>query len=251
MIMKRFLSLVLVVVTGILFAACGSFSRPKVLIGADATLPLFESYDPYDGLFYGFDIEVMEAIAARAGFEVEFVDVGYDELLARVGQCELDAGISAIAITDALRQQFDFSDPYYTAGHVLVVKEGNIEITGLESLPGMTVGTQAGSLSELEAGKIPGVDLNAYGNFALSFQELIGGYIDAVIADQPRALGYVNVKPNNLKIVGEVFGRLDYGVAVCKDRADLLAKINDGIAKLKANGTLERLVRKWVINRGQ
>lgn len=249
--MKRSFPLILIVLGGMLLAACGSLLGPTVRIGVDASLPLFESYDPSDGLFYGFDIEVMEAIAGKTGFRVEFVDVAYDELIASVGQCRLDGGISAIPIVEALRSQVDFSDPYYTTGHVLVVKQGNLEITGLDSLAGMTVGTQAGSLSEMEVAKIEGVDLNAYGNFSLPFKELINGYIDAVIADEPRALGYVDARPNNLKIAGGKFGSLDYGIVVCKERADLLEKINEGIAELKANGALDRLVEKWVVNRGR
>jgi polar amino acid transport system substrate-binding protein len=224
---------------------------PTVRIGVDGTLPPFASYDPYDGLFYGFDIEVMEALGSRAGFKVEFVDIRYDELISAVSRCELDAGISAIPISDDLTYQVDFSAPYYSSGHVLVVKKGNITITGLDDLDGMTVGTQEGSRSAMEVEQIPGVDLNAYGNFPLSLQELVAGYIDAVIADEAHALGFVDVKSNNLKIVGEKFGRLDLGIIVCKDRADLLAKINDGLSALEANGTLDRLVRKWVVYPGQ
>ncbi|CAG1000086.1 partial putative histidine-binding protein, partial [Anaerolineae bacterium] len=123
---------------------------PKIRIGVDPSLPSFEMLDPIENEFVGFDIELMQAIASKAGFDVEFVNVGFNQLIPFIGRCQLDVGISAIAITDELKQQVDFSNPYLTTGHVVVVKKGNLTITGRDRLSDMTVGTQTGTLSEIE-----------------------------------------------------------------------------------------------------
>jgi polar amino acid transport system substrate-binding protein len=245
------LALLLVSLVG---AACGPqtpASAPKVRVGVDATLPPFETLDPATNNPVGFDIDLIQAIARKTGLNIELVNKDASQVIAMVGQCQLDAGISAIAISAALEQKMDFSDPYYTTSQVLVVKKGNIVITGLDTLTGMLVGTQAGTPSEIEAGKQPGVQVQVYPSFYLAIQDLITGYTDAVIADRPHALVDVNKKPNNLKIVGDAFGSVNYGIAVCKQQAALLGSLNTGLAALKADGTLDRLIQKWITSSGQ
>ncbi len=75
---------------------------------------------------------------------------------------------------------------------------------------------------------------------------MISGSIDAIIADKPRALSYMRIKPNNLKTVGDEFGTVQYGIAVCKDRAELLQQINSGLKAIAADGTLDRITQKWI-----
>jgi polar amino acid transport system substrate-binding protein len=216
----------------------------------DPRLPPFETLKNNANEFTGFDIELMQAIAEKSGFNVEFINTG-GNLVTLVGQCNLEAGISALPIMDIFKKQIDFSDPYYTAGLVIVVKKGNITITNRDQLAGMTVGVQIGSVSEIEINKIQGALPKRFETQDMAFQDLIGGYIDAVFADSPRALSYVNVKRNNLKIVGAEFGGVEYGIATCKDQTSLLGKINAGLDIVKGDGTLERLVQKWGVNRGK
>jgi ABC-type amino acid transport substrate-binding protein len=217
----------------------------------DANLPPFEMLDSNTNELVGFDIELIKAVAERTGLEIEFVNNGYSQIITMISKCQLDAGISAIAIVDVLKQQMDFSDPYYTTGQVLVVKKGNITITGMDTLSNMMVGTQEDTPSQIEIGNIPGAQVQIYQSFNLAFQDLITGYIDAVIADKPHALIYVEKKPNNLKIVGEEFGSVNYVIAVCKNRPDLVEIFNNGLADITADGTLGKLTQKWITNSGQ
>ena len=260
--MKRLsLALVALLLIGVFLTACAApalpteksgarsnagFQSQKIRVGVDARLRSFEMLDPNENDFAGFDIELMQAIASKAGLDVEFVNVGFDQLITFIGRCQLDIGISAIAITDELKQQVNFSSPYLTTGHVVVVKKGNLTITGRDKLSDMTVGTQAGTLSEIETRKIVAAQVKAYPNFQLAFRVLTAGYIDAVIADKPHALSYVNIKPNNLKIVGDEFGSVNYGIALCKTRVDLTETINTALVAVKADGTLNSLKQKWI-----
>ena len=237
--------------TRVIPAANATLRANTILIGTDATFPPFESLDMDKQELTGFDIELIRAVAAKAGLEVKFFNFGINQLLAGLARCQYDGGISAIPISDVLKQQMNFSDPYFTVGQVMVVKQGNIKITGRDQLSGMLVGAQGGSPAANEILKIPGAQLKSYDSVDLVFRDLITGYIDAVIVDVPRAQSYANIKANKLKIVADEFASVSYAVALCNDRTDLLKKINDGLASVKADGTLDRLIKKWNIPKGQ
>jgi polar amino acid transport system substrate-binding protein len=224
-----------------------SAPRGKILMGIDATYPPFETVDYGKRELIGFDVDLIRAIAGKAGLEVEFANIGLDQVLAGVTRCQYDGGISAIAITDVLKQRLSFSEPYFAFGQVVVVKKGNVVVTGRAQLSGMAVGAQQGSPSAAEISKIAGAQLKTYRTFDLAFQDLMQGLIDAVIAERPLALNYVSTPANDLKIVGEEFAVVSYGIAVCTQKAELLKTVNDGLAAVKADGTLDALAKKWRI----
>ncbi len=93
---------------------------------------------------------------------------------------------------------------------------------------------------------IVGATSKPYDDIGLAFQDLINGQIDAVVADNPLVLSYVGKNAGKLKTVGEVFSAENYGIAVAKGKEDLLKKINSGLAKVKAEGIIETLSKKWL-----
>jgi polar amino acid transport system substrate-binding protein len=217
-------------------------------IGVEGNFPQFAVYDASKRQLSGYDIELMKAVVAKAGLDVEYVNVGSNLLLTGVLNCDYDAGISAIAITDQLRQQMMFSEPYLTVGQVIVVKKGNIVITDRDSLAGMTVGVLNGSPSASGIQSIPNVEALQYPMLDQAFKDLIKGNIDAVVASRPSAVSYTSIPANKLKIVSDEFGVEDYGIAICSQDAELAQKINDGLAAIKADGTLDKLTRNWLKN---
>lgn len=236
--------------TGVEATSEPSPSTVRVAMGVN--MPPFESIDPYKGELEGFDVDLINAIAVETGLEIEIIESDYNLLLNLIGACEFDAAISSIPISERYSQGMDFSDPYYTARHSLVVKKGNVVITGLDTLTDMRISTQVNSPSELELMKLTGIQAETNGTFEAAFQELASGYIDGVIADTPRAERFVDFKPYNLKIVGAEFGEpMHYGIAVCKRRPDVLETINEGLKRVTENGTLDRLTRKWITNNFQ
>jgi len=245
--MKRslFLVLVILVVASLFLSACGTSSQ-KIRVATDATWPPFESVDEQTKQIVGFDIDLMDAIAKAGGFQVEYVNVPWDSLLAGMAQCQYDASISAMTITEERKQSFSFSDPYFEAGQIVSVQIGNTDITGMDSLSGKRVGVQNGTTGDIEVQKMANVVRTPYDDIALAFQDLMNGQVDAVVADNPLALGYVGKNADKLKTVGSVFTDEFYGVAVCKTNADLLDKINKGLAKVKADGVIEQLTKKWI-----
>jgi len=217
-------------------------------IGVEANFPQFAVYDASKRQLSGYDIELMKAVAVKAGLDVEYANVGSNLLLTGVLNCDYDAGISAIAITDQLREQMVFSEPYLTVAQVIVVKKGNIVITGRDSLAGMTVGVLNGSPSASGIQNIPNVEALQYPMLDQAFKDLIKGNIDAVVASRPSAVSYTSIPANKLKIVSDEFGTEDYGIAICPQDAELAQKINDGLAAIKADGTLDKLTRNWLKN---
>ncbi len=218
----------------------------KVLVATDATWPPFESINEQTKEIEGFDIDLMTAIAEKAGLEIEFMNVAWDPLLAGIAQCQYDAAISAMTITEERKKQFLFSDPYFEAGQIVTVRIDNTDIASKDDLGGKVAGAQIGTTGSFEIEKIAGATLKTYDDIGLAYQDLMNGQIDAVVADNPLALGYVGENPDKLKAVGGVFTEESYGIAVCKTKEDLVAKINEGLKAVKAEGLIEQLVEKWL-----
>ena len=185
-----------------------------VTIATDATFPPFEMVDEATKELIGFDIELMEAVATQAGIQYEFVNLPFDPMLAGLSECQYDMAIAAITITDERKEQFLFSDPYIDAGQIITVQAGNSEITGKEDLTGKIIGAQLGTTGEIEAQSIEGVEYKPYDTYDLAFLDLMNGQIDAVIADYPTALGFIEKNPTKIMTVGEVFTNEFYGIAI-------------------------------------
>lgn len=116
----------------------------KIKIGTSADYPPYESIDSKTGEIVGFDIDLMNAIAKEAGFEVEYVSVDFNRIFPGLENDEYDAIISALTITDERKEHYDFSDSYITItadkskkgsedteNYGIAVKKGNKEILDL------------------------------------------------------------------------------------------------------------------------
>ncbi|UCC75846.1 MAG: transporter substrate-binding domain-containing protein, partial [Anaerolineales bacterium] len=94
----------------------------KITVATDATWPPFEYVDETTKELVGFDIDLMNAIAEAADFEVEYLNIAWDPLLAGMATGEYDAAISAMTITEERAKQWHFSDPYWSAGQLIAVR---------------------------------------------------------------------------------------------------------------------------------
>jgi polar amino acid transport system substrate-binding protein len=79
-----------------------------------------------------------------------------------------------------------------------------------------------------------------------AFDDLMNGAIDAVVSDNTIASIYVARNPDKLKIAGEPFTQENYGIAVAKNKPELLEKINAGLEAVKSEGLIEELTQKWL-----
>ena len=246
--MKRtvLLSLAVLMVLGLALTGCGPAKQQVVTVGTDPTWPPFEMVNEQTKELEGYDIDLMNAIAKEAGFQVKWVNVGFDSLLAGMATGQYDAAASVITITPERSQQMLFSDPYYNAGQLVCVRKDNTDINGPADLNGKTAGGQVGTTGVIEIQKIQGCTLKSYDDIGQAFMDLMNGQIDAVVADSPLVYGYVGKNSDKLKAVGQPFTEEYYGIAVKKGDEQLLDKINKALKTLKDNGTLDQLDNKWV-----
>jgi polar amino acid transport system substrate-binding protein len=244
---KLFLAVLIGVVLISVLPGCGQETL-KIRIATDATWPPFEYVDEQTMDIVGFDIDLIKAIADEAGLDIEILNVSWDPLLAGMAQGQYDAAISAMTITEERKEVMLFSNPYFEAGQLVTVEFDNTDIKSKEDLGGKTVGAQIGTTGSFEVEKIAGATLKTYDDIGLAMQDLMNGQIDAVIADNPLAMGYANKNPDKLKTVGAVFTSEYYGIAVSKTKPEILERINEGLAKVKAEGLIDELILKWLAN---
>ncbi len=244
---KLFVVLAAVAVFAMVLTACApAATSSKIKVASDAAYPPFEMVDEKTKELIGFDIDLFNAIAKKAGLEVEYVNVGFDPLLAGMAQCQYDAAISAITITDERKQNMTFSDPYFQAGQAITVGIKDETIKTDADLKGKTIGTQLGTTGDILAKKIEGANVKAYDSVDLAFQDLINGQVEAVVADNVPSEGFVGKNADKIKVVGNLLTTEDYGISVCKTKTDLLAKINKALAEVKSEGTIDKLNEKWI-----
>ncbi len=228
----------------LLLTACAP-AATKVSVATDATFKPFEYKDDAGNLI-GFDIDMMNKIAEKAGLQIEWVNVPFESLLAGLATCQYDAAAAAISIDPERAKNMLFSDPYLDAGLVVVVQKSNTTINSKDDLKGLKVAAQLGTTGEIEAKKIEGVTYKPYDSYDLAFLDLSNGQIDAVIADNPVALGFIAANPDKLKTAGPVFNSEQYGIAMCKTNTDLQTKINKALKELIDDGTITELAKKYL-----
>lgn len=245
--MKRLLWLLMatILVAGLILPGC-SGDTGKIRVATDATWPPFEYVDTQTNEIVGFDIDLFNAIAEKAGLEVEWINVEWDPLLAGVAQGTYDAAISSISIKEERKADMDFSDPYYVAGQIIVAKTDS-DITGAAGLVGKKVGVQSGTTGDDEVSAMDGVEVTGYDEIGMAFVALMNNQVDAVVCDTPVASGYVN-KYDTLKTVGEVLTTEEYGIAMPKGSDELMKKVNDALAEVVADGVIDQLVQKWLVD---
>ncbi|RME48883.1 MAG: hypothetical protein D6796_05685, partial [Caldilineae bacterium] len=224
--------------------AGGGEALGVIKVGTNAEYPPFESVDE-SGNIIGFDIELMNAIAEAAGFEVEFVNTRWDGIFVALASGEFDAVISAATITEERKQTVDFSDPYFNAGQMIAVKQGS-DIQGPDDLNGKRVGVQLGTTGDIWVSENTTAEVVRYDEITLAFQALAQGDVDAVVNDGPTSADIIRANPEmGVTLVGEPFTEELYGIAVRKDRPDILAAINEGLAAVKASGKYDEIYNKW------
>ena len=219
-----------------------------VVVGTDAAYAPFESQNE-KGEIVGFDIEVVQAIAAKAGFEVKFVNTPWEGIFNALGQGDRDMVVSAVTITDERKQTMDFSNPYFDAQQLIAVKE-NSKVTKFADLKKLKVGVQTGTTGDEAVTKLQGktsTNIKRFESTPLALKELESGGVDAVVADNGVVIHYVANNPGGkFKTVADAeFVPEQYGIALKKGNTELLDKVNQGLAAIKADGTYDQIYAKY------
>jgi polar amino acid transport system substrate-binding protein len=218
------------------------------VVGTDAAYAPFESQNEKAEIV-GFDIDVVKAIAKEAGIEVKFVNTPWEGIFNALAQGDRDLVVSAVTITDERKQTMDFSMPYFDAQQLIAVK-GNSKITRFDELKKLKVGVQTGTTGDEAVTKLQGKNssnIKRFESTPLALQELQAGGVDAVVADNGVVVHYVaNNSASAFKTVSDAtFAPEQYGIAVKKGNAELLGKLNQGLAAIQANGVYNQIYTQY------
>lgn len=222
----------------------------KFTVGVSPDFPPFENL--VDGEYVGFDIELSKAIAEELGLEVEFKTLQFDGIPAAVAAGgQVDVGITGLTITPDRQETVDFSDPYYIADQsVAVMKGGEITADNVDELlntEGMVIAVQSGSTGEAYAQEnYSNATAQAYGNATDCFAAMQSGQADAVCMDKAVVEQMLAEAYTDAEVVKQVATGEEYAVAVSKDNPELLAAINEAIATLTEDGTIEDLTAQFL-----
>ena len=222
---------------------------PRVyVVGTDAAYAPFESQNE-KGEIVGFDIDVVKAIAAKAGMEVKFVNTPWEGIFNALNQGDRDLLVSAVTITEERKQTMDFSNPYFDAQQLIAVK-GNSKISKFDDLKKLKVGVQTGTTGDEAVTKLQGkasVNIKRFESTPLALKELDAGGVDAVVADNGVVIHYVNNNAGSkFKTVADTsFTPEQYGLPVKKGNTELLAKLNKGLADIKADGSYDKIYAQY------
>ena len=278
--MKKILAMTMALAMMLSLAACGKKDEPSVsgststsdgnsvstsasnganfttVTAGKLTMSTNASFPPYemvadDGSFEGIDVEVAGAIAEKLGLELVVDDMNFDAALQAAQTGKSDMVMAGVTITEERQAVMDFSDSYANGVQVVIVKEDSPIQTVDDLANANMIGCQMGTTGYIYCSDTPehggyGEDhVTPYDDGAAAVQALLNGQVDAVVIDNMPAQEYVAANPG-LKILDTEFANEDYAIGVAKGNTALLDAINGALAELKADGTLQSIVDKYI-----
>ena len=215
----------------------------KLIMSTNAAFPPYEMVAD-DGSFEGIDVEVAGAIAGKLGLELVVDDMDFDAALLAVQQNKSDIVMAGVTVTEDRQLIMNFSDSYATGVQVVIVKEGS-DVT-LDNLGEKMIGTQRGTTGYIYTSGDYGDDhVTAYDNGASAVQALLNGQVDCVVIDSAPAEAFVAANAG-LTILDTEYVTENYAIGVNKDNTALLDAINQALAELTADGTVQAIVDKYI-----
>ena len=275
--MKKIISVALTVVmlltAVVAFSACGKKDNVLVM----ATNAAFPPYEYVEGdKFVGIDIEIAQAIAEKLGMELKIEDVEFGSIIGGVVEGKYDMGMAGMTVTEERKQSVNFSETYATGIQVIIVKDGS-EIESLDDIfvfddngdptalvnDKVKVGVQQDTTGDIyssddvanwglndvqEDGTVTTDRVIRYKTGAEAVEALKTDKVDMVIIDNEPAKSFVAANTGKIHILegDNEYAIEDYAICVAKDNTELLDKINQALKELKDDGTIDKIVAKYI-----
>lgn len=253
--MKKFLIAFLVAFIGLFLTACqNTKTENNTSNEANATLTLkvgtAPNYKPFnykqDSKLTGFDTDLVEEIAQKNGIEIVWVETNFDGLIPALKAGKIDMIASAMSATDERRQSVDFTKPYYMSKNLYIKLKNNEALQTKTDLEGKKIGVQLGTLQENTAKAIKDAQVQSNKDLNIAVLALKNNKIDAIVADQDTAKGFLAENPDLVSFYQETDGGEGFSFAFDKDKQKEVIEIfNKGIDEAKANGFYDSLVKKY------
>ncbi len=216
----------------------------KLIMSTNAAFPPYEMTTD-SGEFEGIDIETAQAIADKLGLELQIDDMDFDAALLAVQQGKSDMVMAGVTVTDERQNVMDFTDSYATGIQSIIVKEDS-DIASVDDLAGKKIGTQRGTTGYLYCSDDFGDEnVVAYDDGLTAVQMLNNGQVDCVVIDNAPAKEFIAANPG-LKLLDTAYVEEDYAIGIGKGNTELKDAINTALEELKADGTLQAIVDKYI-----
>ena len=224
-------------------AALTTVTEGVLTMSTNAAFPPYEMTTD-DGGFEGIDVELAGAIAEKLGLELQIDDMDFDSALLAVQQGKSDIVMAGVSVTDDRLLVMDFSDSYATGVQVVIVPEGS-DVT-IDNLGDHTIGTQRATTGNIYCTDDYGEDhVVAYDNGITAVQALMNGQVDCVVIDSAPAQEFVDANPG-LTILDTEYVSEEYAIGMNKGNTALVEAVNQALAELKADGTIQSIVDKYI-----
>ena len=215
----------------------------KLIMSTNAAFPPYEMTTD-DGGFEGIDVEIAQAIATKLGLELQIDDMEFTAALEAAQSGMSDMVMAGVTVNEERLAVMNFTDSYATGIQVVIVKEGS-DVT-LDNLGEQLIGVQNGTTGWQYCTDDFGNDhVAAFDNGITAVQALMNDQVDCVVIDQGPAQVFVSENPG-LTILDTEYTVEDYAIGVAKDNEGLLNAINAALAELKADGTVQSIIDKYI-----
>ena len=219
----------------------------KIIVASDLANPPFDYMDGTTAV--GFEVDLMDAVAAKMGLTCEYLPaMKFDSIIPLIKQGgKADCGVSNFTITDERKQEIDFTDPYIDSNQGVVVKADSDKTTA-EALnaDGVKIACQSGTTGEAWAQEnLPKATIVSLDDPVQAVTGVSTGIYDAAAADLPVMKYLCSNSFTDCQVAIEIPTGEQYGIVVSKSNAGLTSAINEALAALKDDGTIESLEVKW------
>ena len=223
----------------------GLISPGKISVGTLSDAPPSICVDS-SGTFTGYDNELLKAVAAKLGLQIEFSGTEFAGLLSQVATRRFDVGSSSITTTDERRKTVGFTNGYDFGYFSLVAPTGS-PIKGFADLKaGTRIGVVQGTVQDDYVVNTLKLDPVKFPDYNTAYANLKTGQIDAWVAPSQQAEGAIQ-GGDPASIVQNTFSLNNFvGWAVAKDNPALVDALNSGLDAVIADGTWAKLYADWV-----
>lgn len=217
------------------------------IVNTDTTFAPFE-FENEKGELVGIDMDILKAVAEDQGFQYEVIPVGFSAATTALESGECDAVIAGMSITDARKEKYDFSTPYYDSGVGMAVLADS-DIDSYEKLKDTNVaakiGTEGCTFAESIADKY-GFTVTQYEDSATMYQAVLAGETSACFEDYP-VIGYEISRGLGLKLPTPMEAGSSYGFATMKGaNPELVEMFNKGLENIKASGKYQEILDTYI-----
>jgi len=236
-------------------SACGSKeqswdrirSSGSLTVGLDPTFPPFEFMEGEQPV--GLDVDLIDALVDELDLQTVFRLVSYDGLYDALATGQVDLLISALVVLPERTRDFAFSDSYFDAGEILVVKNDEVRITSMEDVKGRVLGVELGARGHVEAinwsRRLPELKVQTFDSADDALAALTAGQVDASLVDAVSGRLYMSTHPG-LRTAGEPVTNEPFVMVVRIEDSVLLDKLNERLTALRQSGQLEQIVGRWL-----